>query len=222
VNIDREKMSKSIGNTLFIKDFLKEYHPEVLRLFFLTTHYRSPVDYSSRSIEDANNVLHRLYYTRERALEAQKGKNVNPTKYPEADELEKKFFEAMDDDFNTALALSYVFELSKNINKLVDDRKESTVPLIVYANNILLSLSDTLGLLKDDFARLETQEKTRHLRRVGLDSAFVENAIRERIEARKNKDYQKSDEIRTMLSEKGIALLDTPKGTEWRIKFAVT
>jgi cysteinyl-tRNA synthetase len=221
VNIDREKMSKSIGNTLLIKDFLKEYHSEVLRLFFLTTHYRSPVDYSTKSVEDANNVLHRLYHTRERALEAQKGKNITAAKYPEADALEKKFFEAMDDDFNTALALSYVFELSKNINKLVDDKDDSVIPLVAYAGNIFLSLSDMLGLLKDDFNTLETEEKIRHLRRVGLDGVFIENAIQERIEARKNKNYQKSDEIRTMLSEKGIALLDTPKGTEWRIKFTV-
>jgi cysteinyl-tRNA synthetase len=222
VNIDREKMSKSIGNTLLIKDFLKEYHPEVLRLFFLTTHYRSPVDYSTKSIEDANNVLHRLYHTRERALDAQKGKEIIPVRYSEADELEKKFFEAMDDDFNTALALSCIFELSKNINKLADDKNENAASLIAYANKIFLALSDMLGLLKDDFVALETRERIRHLTRVGLDSAFVENAIQERIEARKNRNYQKSDEIRTMLSEKGIALLDTPKGTEWRIKFSVT
>ncbi len=221
VNIDKEKMSKSIGNTLSIKDFLKEYHPEVLRLFFLTTHYRSPVDYNDKSIEDANNVLHRLYYTYEKALQLQKDKDAAPERYPEADELEKKFFEAMDDDFNTALALSYIFELSKNINKLADDKSENAVALIAYANNIFLSLCDTLGLLKDDPAALETTEKKRHLRRVGLDETFVENAVRERMEARKNKDYKKSDEIRDMLSGKGIALLDTPKGTEWRIKFTV-
>jgi cysteinyl-tRNA synthetase len=128
----------------------------------------------------------------------------------------------MDDDFNTALALSYVFELSKNINKLVDDKNENTVALIAYANNTLLALSDILGLLKDDLVTLESEEKIRHLTRVGLNSAFVENSIQERIEARKNKDYRKSDEIRNMLSEKGIALLDTPKGTEWRIKFTVS
>lgn len=222
VNIDREKMSKSIGNTLLIKDFLKEYHPEVLRLFFLTTHYRSPVDYTAKSIEDANNVLHRLYHTRERALDMQKEKNITPVEYPEADELKKKFLEAMDDDFNTALALSYVFELSKNINKLADDKNENAAALIAYATNTFLALSDMLGLLKDDLVTLEAQERMRHLARVSLDSAFVENAIQERIEARKNKNYQKSDEIRAMLSEKGIALLDTPKGTEWRIKFTVT
>ena len=221
VNIDREKMSKSIGNTLPIKDFLKEYHPEVLRLFFLTTHYRSPIDYNIKSIEDANNVLHRLYYTLGRALEAQKGKTVNPERYPEGDELEKKFLEAMDDDFNTALALSYVLEISKNINKMLDDKDESAIPLIAYTNNIFLSLNDTLGLLKDDLNILESQEKVRHMRRIGLDASFVENAINKRMEARKNKDYQKSDEIRNMLLEKGIALLDTPKGTEWRIKHTV-
>jgi cysteinyl-tRNA synthetase len=218
VNIDREKMSKSIGNTLLIKDFLKDYHAEVLRLFFLSTHYRSPIDYSEKSIEDANNVLHRLYYTQERAIEAQKGKTVNPAVYPEADELQKKFYEAMDDDFNTALALSYIFELSKNINKMVDDKKEDLIPLIAYANTVFLALSDTLGLLKDDPGALEAREKVRHLGLIGLDVSFVENVINERIEARKNKDYKKSDEIRAMLLEKGILLLDTPKGTEWRIK----
>jgi cysteinyl-tRNA synthetase len=127
----------------------------------------------------------------------------------------------MDDDFNTALALSYVLEISKNINKMLDDKDESAIPLIAYTNNIFLSLNDTLGLLKDDLNILESQEKVRHMRRIGLDASFVENAINKRMEARKNKDYQKSDEIRNMLLEKGIALLDTPKGTEWRIKHTV-
>ncbi|HEX2965678.1 MAG TPA: cysteine--tRNA ligase [Syntrophorhabdaceae bacterium] len=116
VNIDMEKMSKSIGNTLLIKDFLKEYHPEVLRLFFLATHYRSPVDYTARSIDEANNVLHKLYHTCDRVQQIMKNKSVSPVQHPEADELRKKFSEAMDDDFNTALALSYVYELSKILN----------------------------------------------------------------------------------------------------------
>jgi len=219
VNIDREKMSKSIGNTLLIKDFFNQYHAEVLRLFFLTTHYRSPVDYSTRSVEDANNVLHRLYYTLERALAAQKGKNVNPARYPEGDEIEKKFFEAMDDDFNTALALSYVLEISKNINKMVDDQDESLIPLIAYTSHIFMTLSDILGLMKNDVSAMESEEKVRHMKRLGLDPSFVENAMRQRMEARQSKNYQKADEIRAMLSEKGIALLDTPNGTEWRIKY---
>jgi len=189
-----------------------------LRLFFLTIHYRSPVDYNPKSIEDANGVLHRLYYTYQRIIDAQAGKTVVPEPYPEADELARKFYDAMDDDFNTALGLSYVLELSKNINKLVDDKDERFVPLIAYAGKLFLSLTDTLGLLKDSPDSLESREKISHLARMGLDALFIENAIQERIESRKNKDYKRADEIRASLLEKGIVLLDTPKGTEWRIK----
>ena len=222
VNIDREKMSKSIGNTLLIRDFLKEYHPEVLRLFYLSNHYRSPVDYNSQSIEDSNIALDRLYYTREEAAEAQKGKMFASQSYEMADEMVRKFNEAMDDDFNTALAISYIFDLSKDINRMVDEKDESAVPLIVAAETAYEYLADTLGLLQDTLESLESQGKSRHLARMGLDVAFVENAINDRIEARKAKDFQKADQIRTMLAEKGIMLLDTPKGTQWRIKTSVS
>ena len=222
VNIDREKMSKSIGNTLSIKAFLSEYHPEVLRLFFLMTHYRSPVDYSEKAIEDADNVLHRLYYTRERLSEKLNGKTAAPVVYAAAEDLEKRFYEAMDDDFNTALALSYVFELSKIMNKLAEDKDESALGHVAHVNEVFLSLTDTLGLMKDNLASLEARERIHHLKTIGLDESFVEKAISERTEARKNKDYQKSDEIRNMLLEKGILLLDTPKGTEWRIKHSAS
>lgn len=222
VNIDMEKMSKSLGNTLLIKDFLKEYHPEVLRLFFLTTHYRSPIDYTARSIDDANSVLHRLYHTYDRAQQLMKGKPSSPVQHAEADELKSKFYEAMDDDFNTALAISYVYELSKILNKLADDNDESSTARIPYVSGILKTLTSVLGLLYDDPAAFEAQEKVRYLARSGLDTTFIENAIRERAEARKNKQFQKSDEIRTMLADKGIALLDTPQGTEWRINLQIS
>lgn len=215
-------MSKSIGNTLSIKDFLKEYHPEVLRLFYLSNHYRSPVDYSSQSIDDANTALQRLYYTRQRALDVQKGKSFEARSFAEAEEINKKFIEAMDDDFNTALALSYIFELSKEINRMVDEKGASAIPLIASANQMFESLAGTLGLLEDNLESFENQAKIRHLARMGLDASFVENAINDRIEARKNKNFQKADEIRNMLVEKGIMLLDTPKGTQWRIKTSVS
>jgi cysteinyl-tRNA synthetase len=216
VNIEKEKMSKSIGNTLQIRDFLRQYHPEVLRLFFLSTHYRSPIDYNEKSIEDTNSALHRLYYTVDRALE--KMNDVSPKPYSDADVLEKEFYEAMDDDCNTALALAHVFELSKMINKMVDEGDESSVPHIAYVNNLFLSLANQLGLLNDELNTFESQEKLRHLTREGLQLSALEENIRERTEARKNKDYQKADEIRKMLLEKGIILLDSQKGTEWRVK----
>jgi len=222
VNIDKEKMSKSIGNTLLIKDFLKEYHPEVLRLFYLSNHYRSPVDYNEQSLDDANTALQRLYYTRQRALDIQKGKSFEARNYQQADEINQKFLEAMDDDFNTALALSYIFELSKEINRMADEKDTSSVPLIASANQIFESLAGTLGLLEDNLESYENQAKMRHLARIGLDVSFVNNAINDRIEARKNKDFKKADEIRNMLAEKGILLLDTSQGTQWRIKTSVS
>ena len=177
VNIDREKMSKSIGNTLLIRDFLKEYHPEVLRLFYLSNHYRSPVDYSTQSIDDINTALHRLYYTRERAIEAQKGKQFEPRPFAMAEQMVKKFAEAMDDDFNTALAISYIFDLSKEINRMVEKKDESALGLIASAEAAYESMAGTLGLLEDTLESLESQGKLKHLTRMGLDVPFIENAI---------------------------------------------
>jgi cysteinyl-tRNA synthetase len=218
VNIEREKMSKSIGNILLIKDFIKEYHPEVLRLFFLSTHYRNPIDYSQKSIEDTNNALHRLYYTLERVDELKKYGPVEPKAYGEAEELEKRYYEAMDDDFNTALALSYIFELSKMINKLLDDDPKINTPFVVFTNKIFLSLANTIGLLLDDLANFTSTEKMRHLKRIGLTEDALGKMIAERAEARKNKDYKTGDEIRDVLSGMGIILQDSPKGTDWRVK----
>lgn len=223
VNIDKEKMSKSLGNFLLIKDFIKDYHPEVLRLFFLSNHYRSPVDYSDKSIEDSNTALYRLYYTLERVLELETAnQGVEPQQYKETDEHEKLFFEAMDDDFNAALALSHVFELSKLINKLLDKNDKRNIPFIIYTKHVMLHLANILGMLSDDFKGFEAKEKSRHLERMGLTAHEIENMIQERVAARKNKDFKKADEFRDTLLKKGILLLDTPKGTEWRTKHIFT
>ena len=218
VNIEKEKMSKSIGNILLIKDFIKEYHPEVLRLFFLSTHYRNPIDYSEKSIEDTNHALQRLYYTLERVAELEKYGPLEPKQYGEAEELEKRFSEAMDDDFNTALALSYIFELSKMVNKLLDDDPKINAPFALFTNQLFVALANTIGLLLDDLANFTSTEKTRHLKRVGLTQEALEQMIAERAEARKNKDYKTGDEIRNTLDGMGILLQDSPKGTDWRIK----
>lgn len=223
VNIEKEKMSKSIGNILLIKDFIKEFHPEVLRLFFLSTHYRNPIDYNEKSIEDTNQALYRLYYTLERVAELEKKIGpVEPKPYGEAEELEKNFYEAMDDDFNTALALSYIFELSKMLNKMIDDDPALNGPFILFTNRLFLSLANTLGLLLDDLAHFTSTEKIRHLNRVGLSPEKLNTMIAERAEARKKKDYKTGDEIRDALAGMGILLQDSPKGTEWRIKHIST
>ncbi len=143
---------------------------------------------------------------------------MEPKICEEAEEVEKKFYEAMDDDFNTALALSYVFELSRMLNKMLDEEPEAKIGYIAYIHVVFLSLAKILGLLNDDLATFSANEKTRHLQRVGLDEETVENMITERTQARKSKDFRKADEIRDALTQKGVLLMDSPKGTEWRNK----
>jgi len=218
VTMAREKMSKSLGNILLIKEFLKEYHPEVLRLFFLSAHYRNPVDYTDKAIENIDSALKRLYATLERVSEESSSSNTQPKGNDEIDDIEARFYEAMDDDFNTALALSAVFDLTTLINRLMDEGSDSALPFIVRGRDLLLSLANLLGLLTDDIAAFMRYESHRHLARVGLDEAQVEGAIRDRAEARRTKDFKKADEIRSRLLEKGITLLDSPQGTKWRVK----
>ncbi len=224
VTIQREKMSKSIGNILTIKEFLTRYHPEVLRLFFLSTHYRNPIDYTEQSLENGQIALQKLYFTLDRIREKSKEGIVsskpggNRIVHPEFEELKKKFDDAMNDDFNTALSLSVLFDFSRVLNRMVDDLDESILPVLAYGGELFASLGSMLGLLTEEPASFSRGETMRHLKRVGLDEAAVRKAIEDRAEARKRKDYKGADEIRNMLLDKGIILLDTPNGTTWRTK----
>jgi cysteinyl-tRNA synthetase len=218
VTMDRDKMSKSLGNILLIKDFLKSYHPDVLRLFFLSTHYRNPVDYAEKSIEGADSALSRLYALLER-VSGVRGLDETPQKgNAELDGLEQRFFAAMDDDFNTALALGAVFDLATAVNRMMDECDEPNLPFIAKGKSLFLALAGMLGLLAQDAEDYARDEARRRLVAVGLDESRIEDAIRSRIEARRNKDYKKADEIRSRLLENGVALLDTHEGTKWRIK----
>ncbi|HOL05686.1 MAG TPA: cysteine--tRNA ligase [Syntrophorhabdaceae bacterium] len=218
VNIEKEKMSKSLGNILLIKNFIREYHPEALRLFFLSNHYRSPVDYNEKSIDDSNSALYRLYHTIERADELERQKKTEQMVFSEADDVKQRFYEAMDDDFNTALALSCIFELSRILNRLIDIQDEGNLPFIAYTKSTILHLCHILGILNDEWHIYDEHEKTRHLTRTNLSLSDLNRAIEERAEARKNRDFKRADSIREMLLSKGILLQDTPRGTEWRIK----
>jgi len=218
VTMDREKMSKSLGNILLIKDFLKVYHADVLRLFFLSAHYRNPVDYAESNVESADSALRRLYATLER-VSGTKGLDDAPQEgNAELDGLEQRFYAAMDDDFNTALALSSIFDLATTINRMMDEGDPAHLPFIAKGRGLLLSLARLLGLLTQEVETFTRDESRRHLIAVGLDESTIEDAIKTRIEARRNKDYTQADEIRNGLLEKGITLLDTPQGTKWRIK----
>ena len=132
--------------------------------------------------------------------------------------MEKGFREAMENDFNTALALSSIFDLATAINRMIDEADSSALPYIAGGRDLLVSLARLLGLLNSDAAAFASYESHRHLASLGLDEAKIEEAIGSRAEARRAKDFKKADKIRSDLLEKGIMLLDSPQGTKWRIK----
>jgi cysteinyl-tRNA synthetase len=218
VTMNREKMSKSIGNTLSIKAFLKKYHREVLRLFFLSAHYRNPVDYAQKAIDSADAALKRLYGTLERISELPGFSQGEGKASDEIENCKKRFHDAMEDDFNTALALSAVFDLSTTLNRLLDEGKSDSRPAIAAGGTVLVKLANLLGLLTEEVDAFNRHEALRHLSTIGLDENSIEEMIRNRAEARKNKDFSRADEIRKELLEMNILLLDSPQGTKWRIK----
>lgn len=191
LQVNQEKMAKSLGNFLLIKDVLKKHHPEVIRYFLLSSHYRSPLNYSEENIDNAKAGLMRLY------------QSLKDISYPE-NELEQhwvdSFNKAMNDDFNTPIALSVLFELSREINKTKSLKLAST----------LKYLGGLLGLFNDTIANflqsgLASDEKDK-----------IEKLIKERNIARKEKNWAKADKIRNLLLEDGIELEDKADGTVWR------
>lgn len=202
INVDNRKMSKSLNNFFTVREVAEKFGYEPIRYIMISSHYRSPINYSVEIIEQAKNSLDRLYRCRE-GLEfaishAQDGGEVPAF----LEEYKQKFIEAMDDDLNTADALGEVFQMVRDINKLVAENVgKTTLEACLKAFN---ELCDVLGLLyvqKDD----------------SLDSE-IEELIAERTAAKKAKDFQKADAIRQQLSDMGIILEDTREGTKWSRK----
>lgn len=201
VRIDDEKMSKSLGNFFTIREVLKQYHPEVIRYFLLASHYRSPVNYSEENLNSAKSALGRLYS----ALEGLTEGELEPINAPKESVYEHDFMHAMNDDFNTPQALAVLFELAKAVNKAEDVEK-------IAKGSLLKKLANQMGLLTQSAeAYFKAQPSDS-----GLSDAEIEALIEERRQARANKDFQRSDEIRDQLQEQGIELLDTAEGTTWR------
>jgi len=199
LQIDKEKMSKSAGNFLTIRDFLKDYHPEVLRYFSIASHYRSPVDYTERNIDSAIAGMERLYTALRGLSEAQRS--------DESTDFEQRFRRAMDDDFNTPVALSILFELVREIHRTRDiDPTRAAM-----WGTLLKKLANILGLLYE-----VPETFLQNMVRTNLDVEAIEARIMERTAARNAKDWALSDRIRDELLREGILLDDTPHGTQWR------
>jgi len=222
VNINQEKMSKSLGNFFTIRDILKSYNPEVVRFFILTAHYRSPVDFSDQNLKEAQAGLSRFYEALQLAAEAVEGVPESDVAAQEGAELEAQFRAAMDDDFNTAQAIGHLFEGVRTINRLVAEKKfrkkADKVASVRALREKIAELGDVLGLFVSDPSGWLKQQNLKGLQTLGLTEADLDAAIQERLEARGNKDFARADQIRDELVQKGIELLDSPAGTTWKIK----
>ena len=207
LNIDNRKMSKSAGNFFTVRDIISKYDPQVLRFFMLSAHYRSPLNFSAELMEAAKNGLERiltavsnLNFLISKADGSQELTEEEKKLLEEAAAYTARFDEAMDDDFNTADAISAIFELVKFIN--TNTNGESSGAYLAALHEQIRELADVCGLIVDQKEEM-------------LD-ADIEKMIEERQAARKAKDFARADAIRNELLEKGIVLEDTREGVKWK------
>lgn len=199
IRVNKEKMSKSLGNFFTIREILETYPAEVVRYFLVSSHYRSQVDYSEENLSEAGNVLEKLYH----AL-----RGVEPlSDHGGFEDYEARFNEAMDDDFNTPLAIAILHSLASEINRAKRTDPETARPLA----DVLIKLGGVLGLLQQDpeaFFQADTGSD--------LTAEEIERMIQARADARKDKNFAEADRIRDELADKGIVLDDSREGTTWR------
>ncbi len=217
ITLNEEKMSKSLGNFFLVKDILAHYKAEVLRFFILATHYRSPLDFSDERLEEAGRSLDRLKTARENLKKLLGMPGGGPGAdgaqlLASAREAKAAFIAAMDDDFNTALAISHIFALAKDINiyqqKVVSEKSEPDGKAVGETAIIFDIMAGIIGILEeqDEAGQDETLGKA------------MDVIIALRQEARAAKDYARADALRDKLSTAGFVLEDTSSGVAWKIK----
>jgi cysteinyl-tRNA synthetase len=221
VRVDNEKMSKSLGNFFTVREVLKKYRPEIIRFFILSSHYHSPLNYSEEQLNDAAAGLNRLYTSLKLPL------GVKDCDAPLDTEFRGRFEQAMDDDFNTPIAVAVLFDLARELNKTKDSESKKAGQLAFS----LKTLGGLLGILQDDpdawlkggnvvvtvptaSLSLEAYPPTVV---IGLSEETINLRIHERLDAKKTKNWALADQIRDELKTQGIILEDAPDGTtSWR------
>ncbi|HBA87705.1 MAG TPA: cysteine--tRNA ligase [Geobacter sp.] len=221
VNINAEKMSKSLGNFFTIKEVLERYDAEVLRFFLLSAHYRSPIDFSDQNLKESELGLERIYKALA-GIDERLAAGVDQAPTEESAELEEKcatiatrFTESMDDDFNTAMALGHIFDLVRSVNRAL---QLSPLGLLSRVKQEVERIAKTLGVCDSVPAAFLQRMKDRKTSDMEIPVQEIEALIAERAEARKAKNFKRSDEIRDLLDAKNIVLLDGAQGTTWKVK----
>ena len=226
VNINHEKMSKSLGNFLMIKDIVKEYHPEAVRLFLLSHHYRSPVDFTDQAIKNVVAGLDKIYALLERAEKyfgtlPDMNSDYNKEGLPPEKDFWTLFCNAMNDDFNTAQGIGILFDIVRNANKLLDQSdssdEDSLSPAIYNECLTIKKISNILGLPIESPGTYFDQKKGKIINKESFEAETIEAMIQARQDARKAKDFKKADEIRDRLNEMNIEIEDRPDGTVWKV-----
>ena len=233
IRVNKEKMSKSLGNIFNMREAMNSYHPEVLRLFMLQSHYRSPVDFSEDSLAEARMGMDRLYETLKKIKDDLVTEidfsNISPRNLSGRDEeafekvniLPERFVEAMDDDFNTAKAIGYIFDTIRLINGYMADKEFALTAESLFvldsARNSVREVGKVLGLFLEDPDEYYEKDKKREAGKLGLDVEEIVRLIEERREARVAKDWTRADEIREILAAKKVVLKDTADSTTWKI-----
>jgi cysteinyl-tRNA synthetase len=217
VNIDNQKMSKSLNNFLMIKDMLKSCHPETIRLFLLSSHYRSPIDFSDQNLKEAEKALEKIYGVLKR-LEEEAGVSPSDPVSPAGDYWQA-FCEAMDDDFNTAKGIGVLFGMVKEANRIVDEtgRSSRADGGVMTLTADLMRIGGILGILQQPWRTFFEERSISRFRNLAIDNQTINALVAERTAARKNKDWQRADEIRGQLEQAGIILEDKADGTHWKV-----
>lgn len=219
ITINEEKMSKSLGNFFTVKEILAKYEPEVVRFFILNTQYRSPLDFSDARLEEDKRGLERLKTAQNNLAEINKVIDVGPSEASLAQretvkQIREGFLNAMRDDFNTALAISFMFSLAKEINILhkavMTDGQKPDGKLVDQMDKLFKEMTGIIGILENTGKVLaKTADEAG-------EEQIIEAKIAERQAARKAKDFAKADAIRDELAAKGIIIEDTPQGVRWK------
>ncbi len=209
--VSGERMGKSMGNFVTVVDALKDYDPEVLRYYFASTHYRGLIDYTDKSLEQAKNSLDTLYTALGNIIGLKKKEEKELTKeekklQKQLQKIKKNFLTAMDDDFNTPLALSHMFDMAREINIFAAENTEINSILLLEITGTFKELGGILGILQREKAVVEEE----------LIEKLMELIIELRREFRERKDFATSDKLRAELRRLGITLEDTPEGMRWR------
>jgi cysteinyl-tRNA synthetase len=226
VRVKSEKMSKSLGNFITIRDILQDYRPEVLRFFLLGKHYRSPLDFSWENLQETERSLKRLLQTRlqtELALQNQNWstQNLPPDMAAEFQSAADLWRKCLEDDLNTAGALGHLFSQNRLINRLLDQKQlrkseEGRRVLSAFVHE-LDQLAQILGLPLGDPRTMLTELRRSKAQRNQISIETVEQLIAERQKARQTKDFEQADAIRDQLSAMGVSLMDTPEGPDWDV-----